>query len=214
MRNRPLCGVCLIFFLFFAAGIHVGKEKLIKELRPSPLEQCVGEGEEISLAGCLYKREIKDKYQVLYLKNNSISHQEQSLEESRILVYEDKITEVHIGQELQVEGKVSFFESARNPGNFDRKLYYQKQDIHASVWALKLKVIDGRISYPADFLYKFRQRWKSVLTKAMGKEKGGVLAAMLLGEKGDMDEELKELYQVNGIGHILANKCTKKSTCV
>jgi len=38
----------------------------------------------------------------------------------------------------------------------------------------------------------------------MGEQEGAVLSAVLLGEKGGMDPELKELYQKNGIGHILA----------
>nr|WP_279327675.1 ComEC/Rec2 family competence protein [Dorea longicatena] len=38
----------------------------------------------------------------------------------------------------------------------------------------------------------------------MGERDGSALAAILLGEKSGMDQEMKELYQVNGIGHILA----------
>ena len=50
----------------------------------------------------------------------------------------------------------------------------------------------------------FRAGWKELLVREMGEREGGVLAAILLGEKSDMDPEMKELYQVNGIGHILA----------
>jgi len=214
MKNRPLCGICLILFLLFAAGIHVGKDRLIKELRPSPLEQAVKDKAEIVLTGCLYKKEVKDKFQVLYLKNNSINYQEQSIKESKIIVYEENMTEVHIGQKLKAAGEVSFFLPACNPGNFDWKLYYQKQNIHASVWAERLEIMDSRISRPMDMLYEFRQQWKAVLEKEMDEEKRGVLAAMLLGEKGEMDADLKELYQVNGIGHILAKKCTVRKGCV
>ena len=43
-----------------------------------------------------------------------------------------------------------------------------------------------------------------MLIRQLGKEKGGVLTAMLLGDRSAMDPEIKELYQVNGIAHILA----------
>jgi len=38
----------------------------------------------------------------------------------------------------------------------------------------------------------------------MGEKNGAVLSAILLSEKKEMDAEIKELYQKNGIGHVLA----------
>ena len=38
----------------------------------------------------------------------------------------------------------------------------------------------------------------------LGKKNGGILAAMVLGEKAGMDPEVKELYQKSGISHLLA----------
>ena len=38
----------------------------------------------------------------------------------------------------------------------------------------------------------------------MPEEDGTALSAMILGEKAEMDKDLKELYQANGIGHVLA----------
>lgn len=203
----------MIFFLM-CIGIHAGGESLVRELRPSPAERNIEDGEEISLTGQLYQKEIKDEYQILYLKNNSINSQGKSLKESKIIVYDESKIKLHIGQLVQTEGKVSFFEPAYNPGNFDQKLYYQKQDIHARVWAGDIHITDERKNVFFDCLYELRQRWKSVFQKNMRPEDATVLAAMLLGEKGDMGVNLKELYQVNGIGHILAKKCTRRSICV
>lgn len=41
-------------------------------------------------------------------------------------------------------------------------------------------------------------------TKVVWVKKCGVVCAMLLGEKSFLDVEVKSLYQLNGIGHILA----------
>lgn len=43
-----------------------------------------------------------------------------------------------------------------------------------------------------------------MLIREMGEQDGKTLAAILLGEKSGMDQEMKELYRVSGIGHILA----------
>ena len=49
-----------------------------------------------------------------------------------------------------------------------------------------------------------RKRWSEAVLQILGAKKGGILNAMLLGDKQQMDAEIKEQYQVNGIAHILA----------
>lgn len=208
MRNRPLCSICLLIALVIMSGTVCGREKFIRELFPSAAERYLEEGDKILLKGKVYQKADKEKYQVLYLKDNFIEYHQRSLKESRIIIYDEKIKETEIGDTVLVRGEISFFENARNPGNFDMKLYYQRQDIHASVWASSVECLaeDKRTPYEEmkNRLYEFRQEWKEKICNALGEEEGNTLSAMLLGEKSQMDGELRELYQVNGIGHILA----------
>lgn len=67
-----------------------------------------------------------------------------------------------------------------------------------------MQITDKSVDVFREKLAVFRAGWKELLVREMGEREGGVLAAILLGEKSDMDPEMKELYQVNGIGHILA----------
>lgn len=218
MKNRPLCSICLCFCLMIWIGTALGGERFIKELRPSAAELSFKEDEEILLKGRVYQKADKEKYQVLYLKDNSIDNHQRSLRESRLLIYDEGKYDVSIGDTLVIRGNIGFFEEARNPGNFDSRRYYQKQDIHANVWAESIEKTGGSPRTSAekmkDSLYRFRQRWKGKLCKVLGEKDGNTLAAMLLGEKGEMDGEIKELYQACGIGHVLAKKCTKESMCV
>lgn len=189
----------------------------MKELRPSPAEMSLKEDDEILLSGKVYQKADKEKYQILYLKDNSINYHQQSLRESRLIIYDEEKCDADIGDILTVRGSIGFFENARNPGNFDRKLYYQKQDIHASVWAESVRRqgnVHTRFENLKNCLCQFRQRWKECLCEVLGEKDGNTLAAMLLGEKGEMDEEVRELYQANGIGHVLAKKCTNDYICV
>lgn len=181
---------------------------MIKELRPSAAESYLQDKDEVLVAGRVYQKADKEKYQIIYLENNSIKYRQQSLRESRLIIYDEYKENVRIGDILTVHGKIRFFENARNPGNFDSKLYYQKQDIHANVWAESVQKREGKaytlIEKLENELYQFRQEWKSKLCEQMGEQDGNTLSAMILGEKSQMDEELRELYQKNGIGHILA----------
>ncbi|MCI9025115.1 MAG: DUF4131 domain-containing protein [Dorea sp.] len=142
------------------------------------------------------------------------SDQERTLQESRVIVYTDSDIQFQIGNKIELAGEVSFFQGARNPGNFDQKRFYQIQDIHGRVWAEEIHVADACIWKWRAYFADLRRRWKDALTVHMGEEDGAVMSAMILGEKSGMDQEVKALYQVNGIGHILAKKCTRRSICV
>lgn len=206
MRNRPLLSVCLIILCVLASCTLVGKERFIKELRPSPIEICTTEDESVIVCGVIYRQEQKENGQMIYLKHNSVYSisNKQKFQESKIIVYINSKEKLHIGNRIKVQGTVSFYENARNPGNFDQKFYYQKQGIHGKIYGSQMQITDKSVDVFREKLAVFRAGWKELLVREMGEREGGVLAAILLGEKSDMDPEMKELYQVNGIGHILA----------
>ena len=184
MRNRPLCSVCLMVFLIFSIGMTAGGSRFFRELVPPEMKKQAGK--EVQITGQVYQIEVRESYQILYL------------------VYDDAKQPVQIGNKVNVKGELSLFEEARNPGNFDQKFYYEKQKIGAFLWAEALRVTDRESNPLKQGLYELRQKWKRILIDAAGEEDGGALAAILLGEKQGMDREIRELYQVNGIAHVLA----------
>lgn len=194
MRNRPLCSVCLMVFLIFSIGMTAGGSRFFRELVPPEMKKQAGK--EVQITGQVYQIEVRESYQILYLIL--------SKKTSRILVYDDAKQPVQIGNKVNVKGELSLFEEARNPGNFDQKFYYEKQKIGAFLWAEALRVTDRESNPLKQGLYELRQKWKRILIDAAGEEDGGALAAILLGEKQEMDREIRELYQVNGIAHVLA----------
>lgn len=210
MKNRPLLYVCLMILAVIMLAVYGGEGRFIKELRPSPLEQTVSQEDVVTVRGQVYDLEQKENYQAVYLKRNSIQliqqiqHKEQSFQESKIIAYIDPNIQIHIGNQVEIKGEVSFWENARNPGNFDQKRYYQIQDVHGIVWAKEVRLLDSDRWELKNSLVEFRSKWKENLVDAMGEENGTAMGAMMLGEKSDMDQELKALYQANGIGHILA----------
>ena len=204
MKNRRLLTVCLIALTIIAAAVLKGEDRLIHELRPSPLEAAVPQKETVMVQGRVYRVEPKADSQVLYLKDNSIQYHKKIFQESRIIIYINSDLQVNMGNIIRAEGKVSYFQKARNPGNFDQKRFYQIQDIHCQVWAKEARVMDRGVWKWRERLADFRRMWKEALLDELGEEDGATLSAMLLGEKREMDQELRTLYQVNGIGHILA----------
>ncbi len=204
MRKRPLCIVCLTFLIIRSIVLVLTSgEGLVKIPASSIFSQQTTEAE-VLLQGQVYKKTNTSKIQILYLKNNSLIHGEESYQESNILIYDNTFLEIPIGKTICVRGKPVPFERARNPGNFDQQLYYAKQNIYGFVWSEEIISISGEENPILERLHEIRWAWRQLLLEHMSEENGKVLSAMLLGEKSDMDTDLKEQYQKAGISHVLA----------
>lgn len=176
-----------------------------------------GEGKAVIL-GTVYRREKKPNYEMFYLKDSQVLFGTQSCQESKILVYvkvdskkiqkssgtEKTEGQIAVGNRIRVSGDAAVFESARNPGNFDQKFYYQKKGIHVVVYADSAEIRSNRTYLVREGLAVLRERWKELLVERLGEEYGNSMSAILLGDKSELDGELKTLYQKSGIGHILA----------
>lgn len=209
MIKRPLCLVCMLI-LMIQVILQGGFQE--NDLEFSSLEHNIEDGSFVEIRGTVSRREEKTEYQTLYLTDVQICYNERILEESKILVYIEQnntksklnIENIAVGNKIFVEGEISFFDSATNPGNFDQKLYYQKQNIHGCVWAENVKVTNQEEYFIREWLAEFRADWKHLLIDELGEEDGNSMSAVLLGDKNGLDADLKELYQKSGIGHILA----------
>lgn len=109
-----------------------------------------------------------------------------------------------IGNTVVVQGKVRQFESATNDGQFDMKEYYAIMGIDFSMTGCSYEIVSETYWPVRHGLYAIKTNLSNVLDVSMSKEDAGVLKAMLFGDKTGMDEEIKELYQRNGIAHIIA----------
>lgn len=205
MIRRPLCTACILFLIVQAVRVCVFQ--CAEDQKPSALESAVSEGTRLTLTGTVDRIEEKNKVTALVLEDNAVSASGQQISEPSILVYinPDEIQKkINIGNVIQVEGEASFFERARNPGNFDQRSYYQKQGIHVLVWAESLSVRSEQTDRIRESLSGLRARWKGMLTECLGEYYGNTMSAILLGEKSGLDAEMKKMYQKNGIGHLLA----------
>lgn len=112
--------------------------------------------------------------------------------------------EPDMGSLVLMEGKYYAFSHAANPGEFDAADYYRTLGRQGRLMRANLLAADGSRDVFRERLYRCR-RYLSLLLRACCPEReAAVLGAMLLGEKGFLDEEIKGLYQRNGIVHILA----------
>lgn len=206
MRKRPLCLIAVLFLGIQA--VLVGGLGAVEDFKPSGLEKNAEDGDILVVQGRVSRREEKPEYQVYNLTENQIRLDEQIIEESKVLVYvkreESQNQQIEVGNIIRIQGKISFFQEAVNPGNFDQKFYYQKQGIHAAVWADTVEIVELSEDVVREKLTVLRYQWKELLIKCLGAYYGNCMSAILLGEKSELDEEVSELFSKSGIGHLLA----------
>ena len=108
------------------------------------------------------------------------------------------------GEQIEVYGKISPVEAPRNEGVFDFRLYYRTISVHGSMYGTSFRVIGGEPKPFARCLQELRFRMGDILDQLLPPQDAGIYRALLTGDKSAMDEDIRSLYQENGIAHILA----------
>lgn len=167
----------------------------------------------VIVQGKIYKIENTAFGTNIYLKGVEVENGEKSVSVKRIFVNTEKIPNVKIGNIIKVRGKLRQFEEAANKGNFDSKKYYLSLGFYGKIEAGTIEVINSDYSGIRQGLYELRMEIIERLEKLCSDNKGifsiinnknGIIGAIILGDKTDLDSDIKELYSVSGIAHILA----------
>ena len=160
----------------------------------------VNKGVQLLLSGCEWTEETGDKKRI-----------------RKMYVYADAIEELHLGMSVTVQGICKFPEPDRNPGEFDYRKYCLAKGVTGIFYADYVFSIqmDDKASNYVTFIkrgyWKVREMirqtglmFEQKLEQIAEPEDLGILKAVLLGQKADLDEDLYELYRKNGIAHVLA----------
>lgn len=120
-----------------------------------------------------------------------------------------------IAEIVQVTGTYDTFEHVRNPGGFQSRSYYLARNISGYYYAPQVTTITVNqreilglpryLYYQGKrILYELRIWADCQIAKLLPEEQASLVSGILLGEKARIDAELKTLYQMGGIAHILA----------
>lgn len=194
MGRRPLC----VALLFLVAGIVI-----IHSRWESPLLSY--DGEKLTLI-CELEDITGQKSAYTILVRDVHSNQKKICHRMKLYTGEDTSMpdELHIGNLLQVEASVYSFSKPGNPGQFNEYQYNTEQGISYKAFISDITIKDHGTDRVKDGLYRLRCHLRKILNQCCQPETAGIVAAMVLGDKSDISEETKKLYQENGIAHILA----------
>ncbi len=146
--------------------------------------------------------------EAIILKCISLIHEDQTYSYSGKLqcelTNEMELRSLKIGQQVVLEGTFAQFSTATNPGEFDAHAYYAAKGIGGRVRKAGLLMAGEKYNFLREKLYGFRQVLHDRLADVFPAKEASIMQTLLLGEKEELDAEVKALYQKNGIAHILS----------
>lgn len=112
--------------------------------------------------------------------------------------------DIPLGRTVAVQGIFAPYSHATNPGEFDAAVYYRTLSIGGKLRKAQMKACGGDRWPVRNGLYELKCLLKERLYRIFPEKEAAVMSALLLGDKKDLDSELKDLYKRNGILHILS----------
>ena len=123
---------------------------------------------------------------------------------ARVLCVLDCRPDLDMSARVRVRGSLIPFRFARNEGEFDSRLYYHILRTAFSLRDVRIEASSGPTDHLAASLYRLKRLLAAVIDLVFPDRTAPVLQAILLGEKGLLGSETKDLYQGAGIIHILS----------
>ena len=196
--RRPLFTVCLCLVIVIAIGkILTGAGRCDNTGLPP-------EGNPVRVAGRIDTRTSE----AIILKCTSLIREDQTYSYSGKLqcelTNEIELQNLRIGQQIVLEGTFSLFSTATNPGEFDAQTYYAGKGIAGRVHKAQILATGEDYHFLQEKLYGFRLVLHDRLAEVFPAKEASIMQTLLLGEKEELDAEVKALYQKNGIAHILS----------
>ena len=216
-RSNRKRRVLLLFLACILAGASLGmarggKEKGILDREESAARTM--NGARILVRGEIKKAEQKEDTLTLILEQVTAEAGRRTAKFRRIVVYVENGAKgksdsgfreaLTAGLKVQVRGKLAPVEGPGNPGEFDFRTYYRTKGTACRLYGENLEVAGGEAIPYYKGITEYRMRCAGILEKICMPEDAAVFKAVLLGDTSDMNPEMRDMYQRNGISHLLA----------
>lgn len=202
--RRPMCLISLVFMLTVYLLLNLTGGVCQSE--------CFKDGRVVYAVGNVKDKVLKNDKYSLHLSDCAVRYQNdlefkkciKNADSLVVYIDEQDIDDFDIGQTVEVKGLYSNFAISENEGQFNMRKYYRIHGYEAQI--LKGKVTKSLNNKNAlrQFLYEAKERTKKLFLRYMSKENAGTLSAMVLGDKSQLDTDVKTTYQNAGIAHVLS----------
>ncbi len=200
--RRILAGISLLFIIAVILSVYGPWDFLGAYTKINVADKYLSDDMQISATGDVICKEIKNDKTVYYIKNATIDCEYGRLKNTSFIFKFDSDT-IPNKSKINIDGDIALFSVATNEGGYDMKSYYNSLGYYFEVTNVSINSIETR-SFNNDFFYRVDRKIQKVYEKYLPSEEAGLMASVALGNKGELDQELKSLFTMAGIAHILA----------
>ena len=204
MVKRPLCWVAVCFILLLLLLDASGLPVIRRDPIPAGISAWIRGHPQVEVAGRVHSLKQTDHGFLAILEQAELDYPGgASCPVYNLKAFLKQDMGVKIGDRVRLQGIMERVPPPSNPGEFDSRQYHACDHIY--YFLKQAQVIECR---PEAFslvrlLMQLRSAAYDRLRICTG-ESAPVFGALILGEKSGLDPELKSLYQMGGILHILA----------
>lgn len=112
--------------------------------------------------------------------------------------------DISLGNTVKFNGSIERISPNTNPGEFNARDYYMIKGIYFRMNVKSYIVVNKHYNAVSQFFFETRQYLGNTIEKIFDRENSGVIKAVLLGVRQDLDKSIYKMYQRNGIAHLLA----------
>ena len=122
----------------------------------------------------------------------------------RLLLYLEETPPWKIGYRVRVTGELSLFDMPGNPGQFDARSYYEARNIRYRMSHPQVAVVRARPDRPSELIRSVRDTLLGSLRELFDERDYGLMAAMLAGDRSELEAEVKQTLVYAGVSHVLS----------
>ena len=148
----------------------------------------------------------RNGYTIIDLKTDTIKYQnkEDNNNLKISVVYENKV-EASVGMSLKVTGILEKGDNSGFLGMFSERNYMLSNDIDYSVYAEDVAITSRNIEKSLNYyIWEMRKLVNSKIDIILPLREGGILKAMITGDKNYIDDYYTNIFKKAGVSHILA----------
>ena len=201
---RILARLCLVIILLTCCITLILSGGRPHHTSFSSLEKSVPDGSSVRISARIAEKIRSRDGTILVLDIRTLLYRSRAYPADKFYLFEEGDTGLIIGDQIEAGGTLRYYEHARNPGNFDRHFYYGVRGVQGRLTLGYIRC-KAKTRLPLrEMVYRTASRAHDILSERLGEKDGSVLSSMLLGKKGLIDQDVRRLYQKNGIAHLLA----------
>lgn len=199
--RRPLACICLCLVMLAALRLH----RMEQESAKWQEQLLLADSHILTVTGRVYdKKENQIYIESIRIHESSANPQNEFPDQINFICECTYGEELSLGNTVEVQGEYRCFRVATNPGEFDAYAYYWNLGVCGKLYNARIVSVDENCWCVRELLYDLRCFWESKLYALFPEKEASILCTMLLGDKEELDGEVKELFQQNGIAHILS----------